>query len=70
MGVMGKVVVVLGLSIAAVGLLLWSGVGKGWLGKLPGDIYVSKGSSSFYFPIATCLLISVVLTLLFWLFRR
>jgi hypothetical protein len=69
-GEIGKVLVVVGLCIAGVGLLLWTGVGKTWLGKLPGDIQISRGNFSFYFPLATCLLISVVLTLLFWLFRR
>jgi Protein of unknown function (DUF2905) len=41
-----------------------------WLGKLPGDISVQKGNYSFYFPVATCILVSIVLTLLSWLFRR
>lgn len=62
--------VVAGLSMAGIGLLLWSGVGKGWFGRLPGDIHVEKESFSFYFPIVTCLLISVVLSFLLWLFRK
>lgn len=61
---------ILGLVIAAVGLLIWSGVGRGWFGQLPGDINVSRGNTSFHFPIVTCLLISVVLSFLVWLFRR
>lgn len=69
-GDFGKILIVVGLVIAAVGLLLWTGVGKGWFGKLPGDIHVSRGNFSFYFPLATCLLISFILTVLFWLFRR
>jgi len=67
---LGKVLVVVGIVIMAVGLLLWSGVGKNWLGKLPGDIHYTKGNFSFYFPIVTCLLISAVLTLIMWLFRK
>jgi hypothetical protein len=64
----GKVLVVGGLLIAVIGALLWSGIGKGWLGRLPGDIHFTRGNFSFYFPIVTCLLISVVLTILFrWL---
>ena len=47
-----------GLLLAAVGALLWSGFGKGWLGRLPGDIHYSKGDFSFHFPIVTCLLLS------------
>lgn len=67
---LGKTLVIVGLSIAAVGVLLWFGAGKGWLGKLPGDIEVSRGNFRFYFPLVTCLLISLALTLLLWLFRR
>jgi len=67
---LGKLLVVLGLLIAAVGVLLWSGVGKGWLGKLPGDINYTRGNFSFHFPIVTCVIVSVVLTLLLWLFRK
>jgi len=67
---LGKMLVVAGLSMAGIGLLLWSGVGKGWFGRLPGDIHVEKESFSFYFPIVTCLLISVVLSFLLWLFRK
>ena len=63
-------VLVAGLILAAVGLLLWSGFGRAWLGRLPGDIHYSKGNFSFYFPIVTSLLLSLLLTLLFWLFRR
>jgi len=70
MNEMGKYLVIVGLLIAAVGVLLWSGVGKGWLGRLPGDINYSKGNFSFHFPIVTCLIVSVVLTLLLWLFRK
>jgi membrane protein implicated in regulation of membrane protease activity len=67
---LGKLLVMAGLLITAAGLLLWSGWGKGWLGRLPGDINYSKGDFSFHFPIVTCLLISAVLTLLLWLFRK
>jgi hypothetical protein len=69
MSEMGKVLVIVGLVIAAVGALLWSGFGKGWLGRLPGDINYGKGNFSFHFPIVTCLIISAILTLLLWLFR-
>ena len=66
----GKMLVVGGLLIAAVGALLWSGIGRGWLGRLPGDINYSKGDFSFHFPIVTCIIASAVLTLLMWLFRK
>jgi uncharacterized protein HemY len=70
MNELGKYLVIMGLLIAGVGLSLWSGVGKGWLGRLPGDINYTKGNFSFHFPIVTCLVVSLVLTLLFWLFRK
>ena len=70
MNEMGKLLVVAGLVITVAGLLLWSGVGRGWLGRLPGDIHYSRENFSFHFPLVTCLLISVILSLLFWLFRK
>ena len=70
MNEIGKFLVVAGLLTALVGVLLWSGLGKGWFGRLPGDVHYSKGDFHFYFPIVTCLLLSLLLTLILWLFRR
>jgi len=70
MNELGKFLVVAGLLIVIVGALLWSGIGKNWLGRLPGDINYSKDNFSFHFPIVTCLILSAILTLLFWLFRK
>lgn len=78
---LGKLLIALGLGIALVGLLLLSldrvpGLGSlfGWFGKLPGDISIKRENFSFYFPIATSLLLSVLLSLLLyvisWFFRR
>lgn len=53
-----------------VGIVLWSGFGASWLGRLPGDIRIERGNSAFYFPIVTCIIVSIVLTLLMSLFRR
>ena len=64
---MGRALVLLGLGIAALGLLIMLGLP---LGRLPGDFYVRRGSFSFYFPLATSIVLSVFLTLLFALFRR
>ena len=70
MGDVGRALIVLGIVLVGVGLLL-SLVGKvPWLGRLPGDIHVERGNWSFYFPLATSLVLSVVLSLLFWLFGR
>jgi len=66
----GKILVVLGLVLAAIGALLWSGVGRGWVGRLPGDIHYSRGNFTFCFPIVSCLLLSLLLTLIFWLLRK
>jgi hypothetical protein len=67
---LGKFLVILGAVIVILGLLLWTGIGAGFLGKLPGDIRIERGNSAFYFPIVTCIIISIVLSLIFSLFRR
>ena len=66
----GKSLVFAGLALAIVGAFLWFGFGKGWLGRLPGDIHIERGGTGFYFPVVTCILISIVLTILFNIFRR
>ena len=66
----GKFLVVIGIVIVVVGALLWSGLGGGWLGRLPGDIRIERGNTAFYFPVVTCIIISIVLSLIFSLFRR
>ncbi len=67
---LGRALVFLGLIIAAVGLLLTFAGRVPWLGRLPGDIYIKRDNFTFYFPLATSILVSVLLTLIFWLFRR
>jgi hypothetical protein len=64
---MGKMLVIIGLLITAAGVVVMLGVP---LGRLPGDIVVRRGSFSFYFPLTTCLLVSVVLTLVMMWLRR
>ena len=64
MNELGKILVIVGLLVAAAGAVLWSGAGRSWLGRLPGDIHYSRGHFSFYFPVVTCLLLSAILTLL------
>jgi Protein of unknown function (DUF2905) len=66
----GKLLFILGAFLALVGLFLWRGFGNGWLGRLPGDIHYSRGNFTFYFPIVTCILVSLLLTFILWLFRR
>jgi hypothetical protein len=60
----GKALVALGLLIALAGVVLMLVGRVPWLGRLPGDIHIERGNFSFYFPLATSLLLSVVLTLL------
>lgn len=64
---MGKLLVWLGLGIVAVGLAIMLGVP---FGRLPGDFSFRRGNFTFYFPLATSILLSIVLTLLFAIFRR
>ena len=64
-----RVLILIGIAIVVIGLL-WPWLSKLGLGRLPGDIVVQRQNVSFYFPIVTCLIISVIASLLFWLFRR
>jgi hypothetical protein len=70
MGALGKLLILLGVLIIVIGFLLLIGEKIPWIGKLPGDIIVRKEKFSFYFPITTCIIISIILTLLFTLFRK
>jgi hypothetical protein len=67
---LGKTLVVLGLLIALAGLVVVFVGRVPWIGRLPGDIHIQRGNWSFYFPLATSIVLSLVLTLLFWLFGR
>ena len=66
----GKTLILVGLITVAVGILLLVAPRIPWLGRLPGDIVVKRENFRFYLPITTCIIISLVLTLLFYLFRR
>ena len=67
---LGKFVVIIGVVITLVGLVMWSGFAPKWLGRLPGDIRIEREHSEFYFPIVTCIILSIVLSLLLSIFRR
>ena len=67
---LGRMLTVLGGVLMIVGISLWAGFGAGWLGRLPGDIRIERGNSAFYFPIVTCIIISIVLSLIMAIFRR
>lgn len=66
MAEIGKLLVISGLALALLGAILW--LGREF--RLPGDLFIEKGNVSFAFPIVTCLLLSIVLTIILNLFRR
>jgi Protein of unknown function (DUF2905) len=67
---LGKMLIVIGLIITACGVALTFAVRIPWLGKLPGDIVIRKENVSFYFPMTTSILVSAIISILLWLFRR
>ena len=67
---LGKWLITAGAIMVLAGLVFW-GLGRlTWFGHLPGDIYYRRGNLTFYFPLATCILLSVIVSLLLMLFRR
>jgi hypothetical protein len=66
----GKVLVGLGLGLVVLGLFLWSGVRLSFLGRLPGDLRIEKENFTFYFPLASCLLFSILVSILLWIFSK
>jgi hypothetical protein len=62
----GKLLIVTGIVIAVVGALLMFSGRISWLGRLPGDIVVQKKNFTIYFPVVTCILISIVFTIIYW----
>jgi hypothetical protein len=65
---LGRFLVITGVIATLVGLVMWSGLAPKWLGRLPGDIRIEREHSSFYFPIVTCIVLSILLSLLFSFF--
>ena len=66
----GRTLIILGIVIIALGVLFTFGGKIPWLGHLPGDIHLERGRFSFYFPITTCIVISALISLVLYLFRR
>ena len=67
----GKILIVIGLSVAGLGALIWLAGKSGLpLGSLPGDIRIDRPNFKFYFPVVTCLLLSALLSLILWLLRK
>ena len=67
---LARVLIIIGVLLVVVGLALLLLPKLPWLGRLPGDIVIKRENFTFYFPLGTCILISVILSLVFWLFRR
>jgi len=67
---LGKLLVIIGAVFLLIGIALWSGFGPSWFGRLPGDIRIERAHSAFYFPVVTCLILSLLLSLLLAFFRR
>jgi ribose/xylose/arabinose/galactoside ABC-type transport system permease subunit len=67
---LARTLIVLGVLLVVVGLALLLVPKIPGLGKLPGDLVIKRENYTFYFPLGTCILISVILSLIFWLFRR
>ena len=71
---MGRTFITLGLILAGIGLFFLIAEKfpekTGWIGKLPGDLYIEKKNVKFYFPLTTSILVSILLTLIFWLFGK
>jgi uncharacterized membrane protein YkgB len=69
-GGLGKMLILLGVFIILIGVLLLIGEKIPWIGRLPGDIVIRRKNFTFYFPLATSILLSIILTLLLTLFRK
>jgi hypothetical protein len=67
---LARVLIIIGVILVVVGLALLLLPKIPWLGRLPGDIVIKRENFTFYFPLGTSILISVILSLIFWLFRR
>jgi uncharacterized protein HemY len=66
----GKLMILLGLLLALIGALVLMAGKIPWLGKLPGDIFIQKKNFSFYFPLTTSIILSIILTLLLYFITR
>ncbi|KTD04266.1 DUF2905 domain-containing protein [Fluoribacter gormanii] len=64
-----KILIIIGIILLIIGIF-WPLIKKLGLGKLPGDIIIQKGNFTFYFPVSTCILISLIIMLIFWFFNK
>jgi hypothetical protein len=66
----GKTLVLVGLIMAVLGLVFWIGPKISWFGRLPGDITIERPNLRFYFPLTTCIILSVAATIVLWLIKK
>ena len=67
---LGKSLIILGIIIIAIGIFITFAGKIPWLGRLPGDIHIKRDNFTFYFPLATCILLSVLISLILWLIKK
>jgi len=67
---MGKMLIMMGAVLMLLGLMMTLGNKIPWIGRLPGDIIIKRDHFSFYFPLTSCIIVSIILTILFYLFRK
>ncbi len=70
MGGIGKMLIIFGIILIIIGIFLNFAGKIPFIGKLPGDIYIKKDNFSFYFPVTTCIIISIILSIIFGIFRK
>ena len=69
-GDIGKIIIFFGLLLVVIGFIIMLGSKFPFIGKLPGDIVIERKNYSFYFPVTTCIIISIILSFIFWLFNK
>ena len=69
-GDIGKIIIFFGLLLVVIGFIFMLGSKLPFIGKLPGDIAIEKKIYSFYFPVTTCIIISIILSFILWLFNK
>ena len=67
---LGKSLIISGIIIIVIGIFLTFAGKIPWLGRLPGDIHIKRDNFTFYFPLATCIILSIFISLIFWLFKK
>jgi len=70
LGSLGKILIIFGVALAVLGLIMILGDKIPWIGRLPGDIIIKRDKFTLYFPLMTCIIISLLLTLIFTLLRK